>query len=86
MKEIWKGRFFVFTLNFKVLFMNAENSSLETLQDIKRIMERSSRFISLSGLSGVSAGISALIGAWIANKWLHDYYLLYNERGDYYAG
>ncbi|MBS1917624.1 MAG: hypothetical protein JST87_15245 [Bacteroidetes bacterium] len=66
--------------------MNAENSSLETLQDIKRIMERSSRFISLSGLSGVSAGISALIGAWIANKWLHDYYLLYNERGDYYAG
>jgi hypothetical protein len=50
--------------------MDAENSSLETLQDIKRIMERSSRFISLSGLSGVSAGISALVGAFIANHWL----------------
>lgn len=32
-------------------------------------MERSSRFISLSGLSGISAGICALIGAWLA----HDY-------------
>ena len=30
------------------------------------MMERSSRFISLSGLSGVSAGICALAGAWIA--------------------
>lgn len=45
--------------------------SLETLQDIKRMMERSSRFISLSGLSGVSAGICALIGAWIAYGWIN---------------
>jgi hypothetical protein len=47
--------------------------SLETLQDIKRMMERSSRFISLSGLSGVSAGICALIGAWIAHGWIASY-------------
>jgi hypothetical protein len=39
---------------------------IDTLQDIKRIMERSSRFISLSGLSGVSAGVFALIGSWVA--------------------
>jgi hypothetical protein len=45
--------------------------SLETLQDIKRMMERSSRFISLSGLSGVSAGVCALIGAWIAYGWIY---------------
>jgi hypothetical protein len=44
--------------------------SLEALRDIKRMMERSSRFISLSGLSGVSAGVCALIGAWIARGWL----------------
>src|SRR5215469_4515133 len=44
--------------------------SLETLQDIKRMMERSSRFISLSGLSGVSAGVCAFIGAWIARGWI----------------
>lgn len=47
--------------------------SLETLQDIKRMMERSSRFISLSGLSGVSAGICAMIGAYIAHGWIRSY-------------
>ncbi|MCP9751700.1 hypothetical protein [Ferruginibacter sp. HRS2-29] len=46
--------------------MTEHDQSLETLQDIKRMMERSSRFISLSGLSGISAGICALIGAWLA--------------------
>ncbi len=41
--------------------------TLQELKDIRRIMERSSRFISLSGLSGVAAGICALGGAWIAS-------------------
>lgn len=39
---------------------------LENLSEIRSIMERSSRFISLSGLSGVFAGIFALAGAWLA--------------------
>ena len=50
------------TLYYKVLFMSRQNQ-IETLQeisDIKRIMERSSRFISLSGLSGIAAGLCAL--------------------------
>jgi hypothetical protein len=51
-----------------------QSQSLEALQDIRRMMERSSRFISLSGLSGVSAGICALIGAGIAHLWLVDYW------------
>lgn len=38
----------------------------QTLQDIRQMMERSSRFISLSGLSGVAAGVAALAGAWLA--------------------
>jgi hypothetical protein len=50
--------------------MDSQPPSLETLQDIKRIMERSSRFISLSGLSGVSAGICAIAGAGIARSWI----------------
>ena len=58
-------------------------SGEETLKDIKRIMERSSRFISLSGLSGVAAGICALIGAWIGGQWLDNYYDKYNEQGGY---
>jgi len=56
---------------------------LETLQDIKRMMERSSRFISLSGLSGIAAGICALVGAWFAYKELEPYYNDYNDRGGY---
>lgn len=57
--------------------------TLETLQDIKRMMERSSRFISLSGLSGIAAGICALVGAWFAYKELAPYYKEYNDRGGY---
>lgn len=39
---------------------------LDDLQDIKTIMDRSSRFISLSGMSGVVAGLAALAGAYLA--------------------
>jgi hypothetical protein len=46
--------------------MNEQQQSLQELQHIKKMMERSSRFISLSGLSGVGAGVAALIGAWLA--------------------
>lgn len=48
--------------------MNEQQQSLEELQHIKKMMERSSRFISLSGLSGIAAGICALAGAWFANR------------------
>ncbi len=41
---------------------------LETLSEIRTLMERSSRFISLSGLSGVFAGVFALAGAWMAYR------------------
>ncbi len=50
--------------------MNEQQQSLEDLQHIKKMMERSSRFISLSGLSGISAGICALIGAWVAHPYV----------------
>lgn len=43
--------------------VKTQNDHLETLTQIRSLMERSSRFISLSGLSGVAAGIWALVGA-----------------------
>lgn len=52
--------------------MDKENH-LKDLQEIRSIMERSTRFISLSGLSGVVAGIIALIGAGIAYSLLIDF-------------
>ena len=39
---------------------------LKDLSEIKDLMNKSSRFISLSGLAGVMAGIYALIGAYLA--------------------
>ncbi len=48
--------------------MNRQQDQLATLHEIRNIMDRSSRFISLSGLSGVAAGISALLGAGVV-KW-----------------
>jgi hypothetical protein len=53
--------------------MDSQSPPLETLQDIKRMMERSSRFISLSGWSGISAGICALLGAWAAQMRINSY-------------
>jgi hypothetical protein len=71
-------------LYYKALFMEdnkQSGASLEDIKDIRRIMERSSRFISLSGLSGVSAGICALIGAYTGYRILNGYYGSYNSRG-----
>jgi len=52
--------------------MNEQQHSFEQLQHIKQMMERSSRFISLSGLSGIAAGVCALVGAWFANDVIQD--------------
>jgi len=61
---------------------NQQSDTLQDVKDIKKLMERSSRFISLSGLSGVSAGFFALVGAGIARFALFkNYYLHYNDRG-----
>lgn len=46
--------------------MNEQEKYLSNLQEIKSLMEKSTRFLSLSGLSGVFAGIFALLGAFAA--------------------
>jgi hypothetical protein len=52
----------------------------EDLSHIRSMMERSSRFISLSGLSGVVAGLAAIIGA------AYVYFVFQREGIDYFAG
>ena len=54
--------------------MNSKEQNLATLNEIRTMMDRSSRFISLSGWSGIVAGISALIGAWLAKQKINTYY------------
>ncbi|MBD3638813.1 MAG: hypothetical protein HUJ25_15780 [Crocinitomicaceae bacterium] len=45
----------------------SNNNPIEDLQEIRKLMEDSSKFLSLSGLSGVFAGLIALAGAWLAH-------------------
>lgn len=51
--------------------MNQIDDPLKDLSEIRTMMERSSKFLSLSGLAGVSAGAAALAGAAAAYWRLH---------------
>ena len=44
------------------------DSGLRDIAEIRSIMERSTKFISLSGFSGIGAGTVALLGSWIAGE------------------
>jgi len=46
--------------------MDEQEQYLSNLKEIRSLMEKSTRFLSLSGLSGVFAGIFALCGAFVA--------------------
>lgn len=46
--------------------MTEQDQHLQALQDIRQMMQRSSRFISLSGLSGIAAGLWGLAGSYAA--------------------
>jgi general stress protein CsbA len=63
--------------------MHSENQHLEALQDIRQMMQRSSRFLSLSGLSGIAAGVLALAGAFIAHRMIDKFYAEYNSVNGY---
>jgi hypothetical protein len=58
--------------------MEENLNSAEELKTIRKIMEESSRFLSLSGLSGIFAGIIAIAGACLA------YFLFLNNGSIHY--
>lgn len=62
--------------------MDSHNQSLETLTEIRDLMQRSSKFLSLSGLSGIFAGIVALGGALVAYLRLKTDALSYDGMSD----
>lgn len=57
--------YFVIQSTFKM------NRPEQELADIKSMMERSTRFLSLSGISGILAGTYALIAAGLAYAWIY---------------
>jgi hypothetical protein len=60
--------------------MTKNEEHLEHLAEIRALMEKSSRFLSLSGLSGIFAGIIALIGAsYVFYKFNYRFYPYYEQ-------
>ena len=51
--------------------MKKEQDYIQHIAEIRSMMERSSKFLSLSGWAGIMAGMYALSGAYIAYKILH---------------
>ena len=41
--------------------------AIQSVNEIKELMERSSKFVSLSGLTGILVGVYSLIGAWLVS-------------------
>ncbi len=56
--------------------MKNEVKTHEDIKAIRKLMEESTRFLSLSGLSGVIAGVAALAGALLAWLFIDDAWLL----------
>jgi hypothetical protein len=59
--------------------MATENEHIRALEEIKQMMDRGSRFVSLSGWSGIAAGICALAATWQAGKYFNDYGISKNQ-------
>ncbi|WP_430972120.1 hypothetical protein [Sunxiuqinia rutila] len=51
--------------------MKTTDHYLDEIKEIKKMMEQSTRFLSLSGLSGVLIGVYALIGSFMAYKMIY---------------
>ena len=63
--------------------MKNETDYLQDIGEIRNLMERSSKFISLSGWAGIFAGIYALVGVYVAITYLHfNPQSLYLEKGE----
>jgi len=71
--------------------MENHNKHINDLSEIRSMMERASKFISLSGLAGIMAGIFAILGSAIAYWYLYVFLpsavspLLFNGLGIKYS-
>ncbi|SFO02402.1 hypothetical protein SAMN05444369_10711 [Capnocytophaga haemolytica] len=58
-------------------FTMEDKNYIQDLREIRSMMRRSSQFLSFSGLSGVLAGVYALVGAYFAHRILSTHYIHY---------
>lgn len=70
--------------------MKEKQDYIQDLAEIRQMMERSTKFLSLSGLSGVMAGVYALAGAYAAFRvfYFDRYEIIYNtlQNGEFSGG
>ena len=66
--------------------MKEKSEYLQDIRTIKDMMNKSTRFISLSGLSGILTGIYALISAFIAYKYFYGNTFDYKEMVSNFDG
>ena len=76
-------KFIIYFVIQSTLYM--EDKYLQDISDIKNMMNKSTQFISLSGLSGILAGVYALIGAYIAHELIqnNDNYIITLESNTF---
>jgi hypothetical protein len=60
--------------------METSNKHLEDISEIRQIMERSTKFLSLSGWSGIFAGLFAILGAMAAYIYLGSTEMVYYDE------
>lgn len=65
--------------------MSKEKEQLEAIQDIRKLMMESTKFLSLSGFSGIFAGIFALAGAYFGKTQFDLYFQGQNLLFDFIA-
>ncbi len=66
---------FAFQSTFKTIIMTKQNNPLDQLAEIREMMSKSSKFISLSGFSGIWVGTMALLGMAAVFYFFPDYFL-----------
>lgn len=62
-----------------------KEDSLQVLNDIRTMMDRSSRVLSLSGWSGIWAGIVALVASTVAHQWIEEMAAAYETSEGFFG-
>jgi hypothetical protein len=83
MKKNLAGDIFQLALQHKVLYIMSNEDQLQAIHEIRTLMNRSSRFLSLSGLSGIIIGALAIFCALYMHYLVVQHNELHGTHHDY---
>ena len=76
---------FIFNFELQSTFIMSQDNPLDSINEIKTMMQRSSKFTSISGWSGVWVGIVGMISAWIAYLFILTEFVNYRGKEEIYS-